>query len=103
MADSTKQDQKPKSMNLPREVRDAIKREAKARGISASALGRLIMQEYVDGKLIVPGQPGAQIVSTSLWVDPELWSKFIAKSDKAGLSSQWIIRSWLDREGSLAA
>lgn len=96
MAD--KKDQKPKSMNLPREVRDAMRREAAARGISVSALGRQIIKEYNDGKLMVVPPPGPQIVATSLWIDPELWAKFIAKSDKAGHSSQWIIRSWLDRE-----
>jgi hypothetical protein len=89
-----------RSMNIPREVRDGLQQEAKARGISASALGRVIMDEYVAGTLVVPDAPGPQIVSTSVWVPRDLWARFAKKSEKNGHSSQWIFRTWLDREQS---
>lgn len=92
-----------RSMNIPREVRDSIKAEARARGISASALTRQIMQEYNSGQLMVPDAPGSQIVGTSVWVPIEMWTKFSKKSDANGHSTQWIFRSWLDREQVQAA
>lgn len=87
-----------RSMNIPREVKSGIEDEATRRGISKSALVRAVMEEYVDGKLVVPDAPGPQIVSTSVWVPRKLWARFAAKSEKNGHSSQWILRSWLDRE-----
>lgn len=87
-----------RSVNLPRDVRDTLRQEARNRGISMSALGREIMEEYVDGKLVVPSSPGPQLVSTSLWVAPELWAKFITRSESNEHSMQWIFRTWLDRE-----
>lgn len=87
-----------RSMNIPGDVRDMMKAEARARGISVSALARLIMEEYVSGTLVVPSTPGPQVVRTSMWVPPELWAKFAKKSDKNQHSSQWIFRQWLERE-----
>lgn len=90
-----------RSLNIPKEVRDAMQAEARARGVSASALSRSVMEEYVAGTLVVPDVPGPQIVSTSVWVPRDLWLKFTKKSDKNQHSIQWILRSWLDRERPL--
>lgn len=68
-----------------------------------SALVREIMAEYNAGKLIVPTAPGSQIVGTSAWVPVEMWAKFSSKSEKEGHSTQWIFRSYLDRERVEAA
>ena len=91
-----------RSMNIPREVREGLRAEAQRRGISTSALVRQIMADYTNGTLVVPTIPGPQTVSTSMWLPPELWTKFTAKSEREGHSSQWIFRTWLDRE-SIAA
>ena len=91
-----------RSMNIPREVRDSLRGEARARGVSVSALTRAIMSEYVAGTLVVPDAPGPQIVSTSMWVPADLWARFTKKSEKNGHSSQWIFRTWLDRERTAA-
>jgi hypothetical protein len=87
-----------RSMNIPGDVRDGLRSNARARGISMSKLTVSIMEDYVNGKLIVPSTPGPQIVSTSMWVPPELWQAFIAKTEAEGHSTQWILRTWLDRE-----
>ena len=87
-----------RSMNIPRDVRDKLRTEARARGISMSALVRQIMAEYNSGQLTVPSAPPSQIVGTSVWVPVEMWAKFSTKSEKEGFSTQWIFRSWLDRE-----
>ena len=87
-----------RSMNIPREVREALRTESARRGISISALVRQIMTDYTSGNLVVPTIPGPQTVSTSVWVQPELWAKFTAKSERESHSSQWIFRTWLDRE-----
>ena len=92
-----------RSMNIPREVRDALRAEASARGISMSAMVRGIMAEYNSGQLVVPSAPGSQIVGTSMWVPVEMWARFSAKSEKEGHSTQWIFRTWLDREHVEAA
>lgn len=92
-----------RSMNIPGEVRDDLRATAQARGISMSALSREIMQDYVSGDLVVPEPVGAGIVSTSMWVTPELWAKFTRKTEREGHSSQWIFRTWLDRERHAAS
>jgi hypothetical protein len=102
MSRAETQKQNIRSMNIPREVRDQVRHEAQHRGISASALVRQIIQDYVAGDLIVLEPPGPQIVSTSVWLSPELWEKFTAKSQREGHSTQWIFRSWLDREAAAA-
>lgn len=91
-----------RSMNIPGDVRDSLRTEARARGISMSALTRSIMEEYVSGQLPVPETPGPTIVSTSMWVPPDLWQKFTGKSEAEGHSSQWIFRTWLDRQREVA-
>lgn len=93
-----KQEGMIRSMNIPKEVRAMLRSEAKRRGISVSSLTRAIIDEYIDGTLVVPTTPGPQMVSTSMWVPKETWAQFIAKSEANEHSTQWILRSWLDRE-----
>lgn len=104
---TTKSKKKPatgmvRSLNIPMEVRDLVRTEAQRRGISAGELYRIIIQEYVDGALVVPTQPGPEIVGTSVWIKPELWDRFTAKAEREGHPSQWVFRSWLDRERDVA-
>jgi plasmid stability protein len=101
-AKQERQDGIIRSMNIPREVRDAMKAEAALHGVSTSALSRRIMEEYVAGKLFVPDMPGPQTVSTSMWVPRELWTRFTRKSESNGHPTQWIFRAWLDRESAAA-
>jgi len=91
-----------RSMNIPRDVRDMLRTEARARGISMSALIRQIMSEYNSGQLTVTSAPGSNIVGTSAWLPVDLWTKFSHKSEKEGHSTQWIFRQWLDREDAAA-
>jgi hypothetical protein len=103
MSKDSKEKGEIRSMNIPGDVRDALRAEAKTRGVSMSALTRGIMEEYIDGKLLVPEPVGPKIVSTSMWVPSTLWAKFTRKTERDGHSSQWIFRTWLDREHSSAA
>lgn len=85
-----------RSVNIPADVRDQLRTEAAARGISMSALARTIMEDYNSGKLVVPSTPGPQLVSTSLWIPPDLWSKFTRRIEQHDHSAQWVMRTWFD-------
>jgi hypothetical protein len=101
-------DPKPKNsssiraLSIPGDVRDALQSEAKTRGMSVSALSREIMGEYLAGTLQVPSTPGPRLISTSMWIPVDLWTKFTRKSEKQQHSVQWIFRTWLDREQKAA-
>lgn len=91
-----------RSMHIPREVRDGMRAEAQARGISTSAMVRDAMREYVAGDLEVPEMTGPELVSTSMWMPAQLWDEFTRKSEAEGFPTQWIFRAWLQRQRAAA-
>lgn len=85
-----------KSLSIPGNVRDQLADAAASRGISRSALMRLIAEDYVSGRLKVqPEEDPEKIVRTSVWMPKKLWGRFTARTERDGVPTQLVMRVWL--------
>lgn len=90
-----------KSLSIPGDVREGLSSAAKDRGISASAVMRLIVEDYVSGKLKVqPEEDPGKIVRTSVWMPKKLWARFIVRTERDGVPTQLVVRTWLKQNPS---
>jgi len=85
-----------KSLSIPGDVRQQLTTAATRRGISASAVMRLIAEDYVSGKLKVRQEEDPEkIVRTSVWMPKKLWTKFTQRTERDGVPTQLVMREWL--------
>lgn len=95
MPKKTEEEALVKSLSIPKDVRDMIAAGARARGISSSAMMRLIVDDYVAGNLAIETREDPEkIVRTSVYIPKKLWAKFSARTERENVPTQQVVRAW---------